>query len=233
MRLVESNGNTDNAYKELADQHTKGTPDEERATSELLNGVEGNWGRAHVNESEDEGDQEGVGDGSGGLQERGGVVEDEVDTSPLLHHLERCSQDGTAQVGLLDPEATGEAVNPAGDDAGLGNDGALVLLVGDNLSQLDLDVGRVLGLSTKSAESVGCAVETANLDEVTWGIWQEHQATSEDDTPEELDGDGDTVGSSIWAALGGVGHAGSEQETDGDAELVTSNEGTTNLSGAL
>jgi hypothetical protein len=97
----------------LADQHTEGADDEERATAELLNGVEGYWSRADVDKSEDQGDQEGVADGIGRLEERCGVVEDEVDTSPinqlakakrvdkalnspLLHHLKRGTQDGAA-----------------------------------------------------------------------------------------------------------------------------------------
>lgn len=81
--LVEADGDTDDGNEELADEHTKGTPHEERATADLLNSVEGDGGGADVDEGEDEGDQEDVGDGTGGLQEDGRVVEDEVNTSPV------------------------------------------------------------------------------------------------------------------------------------------------------
>ena len=40
MRMVETNGHTDYRDKELADQHAKGAPDEERTAAKLLNGVE-------------------------------------------------------------------------------------------------------------------------------------------------------------------------------------------------
>jgi hypothetical protein len=82
VSVVEADGNTNDANEELADQHTEGTPDEKWATSEFLNGVERERSGANVDESEDQGDQEGVADGTGRLQEGGGVVEDEVHTSP-------------------------------------------------------------------------------------------------------------------------------------------------------
>lgn len=233
MSLIETNSDTNDGDEELADQHAQGTPDKERSATDLLNGVEGDRGGANVDEGEDQGDQERVGDGAGRLQERGRVVEDEVDTSPLLHHLQRGSQDGTAQVGLLDPETASEAVNPGRPGTAVGDEGTLILLVGNDLRKLNLDILRVFGLSTESAESIGSIVESSALDKVTGRVWQEQQAATEDNTPGKLDTDGNTVGASIIAALGGVGNARGQQETDGDAELVTGNEGTADLSGAL
>ena len=113
--LVEADGNTDDGDEELADQHTEGTPDKEWTTAELLNGVEGDWSRAHVDQGEDQGNQEDVVDGAGGLQEWSRVVEDEVDTSPLLHHLEGGTEDGLAQVGVRLEDGAAEAVGPALD----------------------------------------------------------------------------------------------------------------------
>jgi hypothetical protein len=66
----------------LANQHTESTDDEERSTTELLDRVEGDWGGADIDEGEDEGDDEWVGDGAGRLEEGSGVVEDEVHTRP-------------------------------------------------------------------------------------------------------------------------------------------------------
>ncbi len=82
MGVVETDGNTNDGAEELADQHTQSSPDKKRATAELLNGVEGDWGGADVDQGEDKRDQEGVLDRAGRLQERCGVVKDEVDTSP-------------------------------------------------------------------------------------------------------------------------------------------------------
>ncbi len=96
--LVETDSDTDDGNQELTDQHTSGTNDQEWTTTELLNSVEGQWSRSDVDSSEDHGDDEWVGDGTGGLEERSGVVEDEVDTSPLLHHLERGTKNGAAKV---------------------------------------------------------------------------------------------------------------------------------------
>lgn len=78
--LVKSNGDTNDGNDELADKHAKGTIDEERTTTETLDGPERQWSRKHVDQGEDEGDQEGVLDRTSGLQEGSRVVEDEVDT---------------------------------------------------------------------------------------------------------------------------------------------------------
>jgi hypothetical protein len=65
MSVIETNGHTNDGNQELAYQHPKGTPYEERAASKLLHGVKGNWSRADIDEREDEGDQEGVIDSAG------------------------------------------------------------------------------------------------------------------------------------------------------------------------
>lgn len=72
---------------ELADNHAEGTPDKQGATAEALDGPEGDGGGDDVDDGGDHGDEEGVLDGAEVLEEGGAEVEDEVDTSPLLHHL--------------------------------------------------------------------------------------------------------------------------------------------------
>ena len=47
-----------------------------------------------------------------GLQEDGGVVEDKVYTSPLLHHLQGSSEDRAAEIGAGLSETALEAVGP-------------------------------------------------------------------------------------------------------------------------
>ena len=62
--------------------------DEQRSSTEFLDGVERDRGGADVDKGGDERDQERVVDCAKTLEERGTEVEDEVDTGELLHHLE-------------------------------------------------------------------------------------------------------------------------------------------------
>lgn len=151
----------------------------------------------------------------------------------MLHHLQRSTEDSTAEVGLGIPEATLEAVGPATEPCSIRDKSTLVFLVGDNLSEFGLDVDGVGGLATDTGQSVNGLWELALLDKVSRRVGEHHKTTSKDDSPGELDGDGDTVGASVGALLGSVDDAGSKHDTDGNAELVTGDEGTTDLAGAL
>jgi len=133
VRVVETDGVTDDANEELADQHAESAPQEKGSSSDPLHSIERNWGGAHVYEGEDERDEERVADGAGGLQERGGIVKDEVDAGPLLHHLKRRAENHAADVALLVPERTGETGQPGAEISGLGDEFAFVFGVGDNL----------------------------------------------------------------------------------------------------
>lgn len=111
--LLETAGSdTDDGDDEFTDQHTQGTPDEDGTTTEALNDVEGDRGGADVDKSGDKTDEERVADRAECLEESGTEVEDEVDTGPLLHHLEGSSKDSTAEVGSWVSETTLEAVQP-------------------------------------------------------------------------------------------------------------------------
>lgn len=173
------------------DLHKEGT------TADFLDGPEGDGGGEHIDESEDEGDEERVGDSAGGLEERGGVVKDKVDTGPLLHHLERSAENGATEVAACLPKRTREAVEPAGPVASDGNHLAFVFGVGDNLGELGGDVYRVLGLTAKPGEDATSGIGVAFLDKVTGGLGKEVKAGAEDETPSKLDADRDTVRSRI------------------------------------
>jgi len=164
---IGSGSDTDDTGDELADQHTKSTVDHDGSTTELLNGPEGDWGRADVDEGGDETDEEGVGDGAELLEEGGTEVEDEVDTGPLLHHLERSTQDGSAEIGRRVAESTGEARVPGREVTTLWDDGHLILVVGDNLSKFLLDEFRSRWFPTETGQGNGSLLEIALLDEVT------------------------------------------------------------------
>ena len=80
--FVETNSDTDDGDEELTDQHAQCTVDKNCATTESLNGVEGDWSGANIDQCKDKRDEENVLDRTSRLQEGGGVVEDKVDTSP-------------------------------------------------------------------------------------------------------------------------------------------------------
>lgn len=232
LRGVLASGGTNGTNDELHNDHASGTVNQERTTSDLLDHDERGRGGQHVDNGSDHGDQEGVIDGTELLEEDGTEVEDEVDTSKLLHHLHDYTKKSTAKVGGGAPKTTLEAGGPRTDVAGLRNNGHLVLVVGDDLSELILNVLGIGRLATDASERIGGLVELALLDVETRRFGEESKTSGEDDGPEELDGDRDTVGASVTAVLGGVDNAVGKQDTDGDAELVSSNDGTTDLLGS-
>ena len=222
-------GDTDDGDDELADNHAESTPQEQRTTTDLLNSVERERSGADVDNGGDDAEQEGVLDCAELGEEGGTEVEDEVDTGPLLHHLKRGTEDGTAQVAVGLPEATAEAVEPAAEVAVLGNSLELVEVVGLNLSQLKLDVLRVDGLATDTGESLASLLLHALANEVTRGFGKEDQTGSKDHSEEHLKTNGDTVRARVGAVLSAVVDAGGQHQTDGDTELVSGNDGTANL----
>merc|ERR1712111_187785 len=141
MLLVEANSDTDDSNEELADQHAESTPDQR--------------------------DQEDVVNSAGRRQEWRRVVEDEVHTSPLLHHLKRGSEDSLAKVGVGLEDRAAEAVHPAIDPAASRDERMLVLLVGNNLGKFSFDVLRILRLTTDAGESLARLLDPATLDVVS------------------------------------------------------------------
>lgn len=79
----------DDCNGEFANTHGDSAPDEERASAKLLNRPEGNRRAAHVDYRCDHGYQEGAVHVDG-LEEGDVVVEDEVDTCPLLRGTLAC-----------------------------------------------------------------------------------------------------------------------------------------------
>ena len=65
-----------------------------------------------------------------------------------------------------------------------GHELSLVFVVGDDLGELLLDKGRVLGLTTDSTESMGGLVDLSSLDEPSRGFWEEEETNSEDQSRE-------------------------------------------------
>lgn len=201
---VGASDGTNDGDDELADDHAERTPDEQGAAADSLHTPERDRGRADVDEGRDERDQERVLDGAELLEEGGAEVEDEVDTGPLLAHLQRGSEDGSAQVAAALPDGAAEAGEPGGPVPALGDDGELVLVVGDDLGELVLDELGLDGLAAEAGEGAGGPVEVALLDEVSRGLGEEAQTDAEDDGPQHLEADGDSVGAAVLSVLGGV-----------------------------
>lgn len=88
-------GSTDNGNDELTHQHDGGTVDEERTTTKLLDGVEGERSGGDVDDIGDDGDEEGVLDAD--LLEEGGAV---VDWRALVQIADLKHTQGNLQMKL-------------------------------------------------------------------------------------------------------------------------------------
>lgn len=188
-----SGGGSDDGSDELEDDHESSTEDEQVTATNLLNHDEGEGSRQDVDESRNKRDEERVADRAELLEEDSTEVEDEVDTSKLLHHLHDYAKSGTASVGRRGADLALEAGSPGTEVGSLGHDGHLVLVVRNDLSEFVLDVLGVDGLATHTRKSRCSLVELALLDEETRGVREQHETSSKDDSPEELDGDGNAV----------------------------------------
>src|SRR2546421_9334629 len=121
-------------------------------------------------------------------------------------------------------------------------------MIGNDLGQLVLDIFRLDGLATDGRESLGCFLEFAcckvscQIGEVvshlltllyieTWGLRKEEQAKTDDDCPEELNSDRDSIGAGVETILRCIHDTVGEKNADGDAKLVAGDEGTANSLG--
>ena len=103
-------GNTNDTDDELHDDHTRSTDDENSAATEPFHDPEGERGRTDVDEGCDEGDEERVRNRAEGGEEDSSEVEDEVDTSQLLHHLHEDPWYGS--VSRCGSEGEGHGISP-------------------------------------------------------------------------------------------------------------------------
>lgn len=232
----------------MADNHAESTPEKQSTATELLHGIEGDGGGEDVDNSGDHADEEGVIDGAElqslalvktkrkaertyRLEEGGSEVEDEVNTSPLLHHLKRSTENSTTEVAVGREEAALEAAHPGGEVSTLGHRLHLVFVVGNNLGQFLFDVIRVLRLTSHTRQDVGGLFELVLAHKVTRRLGKNEQTNGEDQGPEHLQRNGNSVRPGVRAILSTVVDAGSQHQTDGDAELVSRDNGTADLAG--
>lgn len=223
MLAFATSSNTDDTDNELADQHAQGAPDQNRTSTEALNDPEGNRSRADIHECSDQRDEERVADCAKLLEEGGTEVEDEVDTSPLLHHLKGCAENGTSQIGRWRSKPASETTVPGHEVTTLWDDRYLVFVVGDDFSQFSLNKLGSLWFTAKTGQDLNGLVELAFLDEITWRLGEEEETNGKNDGPEHLNRNWDTVGARISAVLGAIVDTGSEQNADSNTELVSGN----------
>ena len=114
----------------------------------------------------------------------------------------------------------------------LRNNAHLILVVGNDLSKLLLDVLRLCRLTTNARQDSCGLVKSSLDDKVSWRFWEQEETSGKDDSWDQLDGNRNSVGATIKAVLGGVVDAGCDHQADGDGELVTSNDSTANLAGS-
>lgn len=147
-----------------------------------------------------------------------------------MHHLKRGTKDGSTQIRGWDTKATSETGQPSLEIASLWDNRHLVLVVSDDLSQLSLNKLRSGRLSTKSGQNICGLLKIAFLDEITRGFWQEEETDAENKSPKHLNCNWNTIRASIEPVLSAIVDAGCEQDSDGNAKLVSRHEGASNLS---
>ena len=77
-QVLDRDSDTDDGDDELANTHSCGTDEEETTTTEALDTPDTGESHEDIDDTSSNGDDERVGD-TGGIEERGAVVEDEVD----------------------------------------------------------------------------------------------------------------------------------------------------------
>ena len=105
-------------------------------------------------------------------------------------------------------------------------------MVGDNLGEFVLDKVGIGRLTSDDTEGSCGGIDSASFDVPTGRLGEEEQTRCEDQCPEELDTDRDSVRSSIESVLAGVDDTVGKQNTNSDAELVARDDRTSDLSGS-
>lgn len=216
-----ADGGTGDGDDQFADSHPGGTEDEKLAATDALHHPHARDSGCDVDDVGDDGEDEGVAAGDTGGQEEGGaVVEDEVDTGELLPSLEGHAGSGTEELlALAHPEAV---------EVGCFTMRHFDVEVGLDVGELRADEGIVHVGAVKTCQGAGGVLGATLLDVPARGLGEDKHADGEDDCPGELDGDRDTVRARVGAVLGAVVGNGSDEKTDGDAPLVARDDGTTN-----
>ena len=101
-------------------------------------------------------------------------------------------------------------------------------MVGSDLSQLLNESGILDIKAAKGGKRLSSLLWVTLLDEPARSLGKPDATNEENDSPGELNSDGNTVRAGIVPVLGGVIDDSSKQQTDGDSKLVATDDGTTN-----
>lgn len=219
--VLDTGNGTGNSYNELGDSHTDGTEQQQWATSPFVSCIKTRDRGHNIDGRRDHGDDKLVLDTSA-LKVASSVVENEVDTSELLKHLEQATSDLALKNGGPETIEIGRGLGHAD----------LVIVVGLYFVKLFFDGGMISRETTETTESFGSLFTLVLADEETRCFGKDQHATEQDQRPCELNSNGNSVASSVVMVLGGVIHDGSKQETNGDGKLVCTDDGATNPFGS-
>ena len=168
---VLASSSSDCPNDELHYDHASRSKDEQRTSSNLLNHYERGRCGQHVDEGRDERDEEGIGNRAKLLEKDRAEVEDEVNTSQLLHSLHKDAKCSTAGVGRGRGELALETGQPRTEIAVLWYNGHFIFVVCNDLSEFVLDVFGIKRLAANTAKGGGGLVELAFFDPVTGRLW--------------------------------------------------------------
>lgn len=210
---------TDKRVDEEAHGHPQGTNDEGLAAANILDNPETGDSAANVDGTKNDLGNVRVLE-TGGLEDGGSVVEEEVGTSKLLARLKDDTNEGATQHGLS------EDLVPLSIGASL-----LLLELLANLVDLNVD-GAGGGLETgKAGNGVAGLINAANTVGVTGRLGKEQYAGTENQGPEEGDTVGNTPRAGVAEVVSAIVDHLSSPDTESDEELVARDENTTENGG--
>lgn len=178
----------------------------------MVHGPERGNSHTDVDDSGGNRDRERVGD-AGCFEEGRAIVEDEVDTCELLPGLQedtgKCAKENLVGAVLEAVEVRAFAEFLFHSQIGL------------DVFELRLELGVGFGNREEAGEGVGGIGITATFDEEAGRLREEDHADGEDTSPDELNGDRNTVRRRVSTILTTLIDACSKQDTNGDGPLVT------------
>lgn len=208
---------TDESVDHETDESPESTSNKSLAATTLSNNIETTESANNVDGTENDLSDVGVAE-TGGLEDGGSIVEEEVGTGKLLTSLEGHTENGT--VGHT---GTSEALVPLGT-----NSGSLLIELDADVVDLVVDLLVVRVDTSVAGNDVASLVLTTGTVSVTGRLGQEKNTNTEDEGPEERDTVGDSPLSAVAVGIVGavVDHV-RGPDTEGDKELVAGDENTT------
>ena len=183
-QVVNRDGDTNDGDDELANTHASSADQEEAAATIALDAVHSRQSHEDVDDGSSDGNQETVLN-TRVLEEGCAVVENEVNAGELLEGLDEDTREGTernlvlAELEAIDVRALAES--------------QLLLEVGVDLLELCLNFGIISGKAGDSAEGDNGSFIFALADKPSGRLRQEEHARSENEGPDELNGNRNAV----------------------------------------